>query len=206
MAFPKKLLAQGETLIADLRPHWIALAFPAFITIVTVAALVVLLVNFPDSWASWTRWGLVMVAIVVLVAFPGRWFIAWITSHFVITSDRVIHRYGWFAKHSMEIPLENINDVRFGQTVFERIVGAGDLRIESAGEYGQNRFTDIRHPERVQKLIFEVGEENQRRMAMAGRDPLSVADEVAKLNDLREQGVLTQQEYEAQKARLLEAD
>jgi uncharacterized membrane protein YdbT with pleckstrin-like domain len=204
MPFPRKLLGQGEQLIIDIRPHWIALAAPVLLTLGVLVGLVLALVYIPSlgGVADWVIW---VAAIVILVAWPVRWFIAWITSHFVVTSDRVIHRYGWFAKHSMEIPLENINDVRFGQSAFERMVGAGDLRIESAGEFGQNRFTDIRHPERVQKLIFEVGQENQDRMMRGGRpaESTSLADELRKLDQLRADGVLSEDEFRAQKARLL---
>jgi len=204
MAFPRKLLGQGEKLILDLRPHWIALAGPVLLTVAVIVGLVLALIYIPSlgGVADWVIW---VGAIVILVAWPVRWFIAWMTSHFVVTTDRVIHRYGWFAKHSMEIPLENINDVRFSQSAFERMVGAGDLRIESAGEFGQNRFTDIRHPERVQKLIFEVGQENQDRM-MRGGSPAetpSVADELRKLDQLRADGVLSEDEFRAQKSRLL---
>jgi uncharacterized membrane protein YdbT with pleckstrin-like domain len=174
------------------------------LTVAVIVGLVLALIYIPSlgGVADWVIW---VGAIVVLVAWPVRWFIAWMTSHFVVTTDRVIHRYGWFAKHSMEIPLENINDVRFSQSAFERMVGAGDLRIESAGEFGQNRFTDIRHPERVQKLIFEVGQENQDRM-MRGGSPAetpSVADELRKLDQLRADGVLSEDEFRAQKSRLL---
>jgi uncharacterized membrane protein YdbT with pleckstrin-like domain len=204
MAFPKKLLGQNEKLILDIRPHWIALGAPVLLTLAVIVGLVLALRYTPSlgGVADWVIW---IAAIVILLAWPVRWIIAWVTSHFVVTSDRVIHRYGWFAKHSMEIPLENINDVRFGQSAFERMVGAGDLRIESAGEFGQNRFTDIRHPERVQKLIFEVGQENQDRMMRGGRpaESVSVADELRKLDQLRADGVLSEDEFRAQKTRLL---
>jgi hypothetical protein len=53
----------------------------------------------------------------------------------------------------MEIPLEAINDVRFRQSVLERMVGAGDLVIQSASEYGRNVFANVRNPEHVQRTI-----------------------------------------------------
>ena len=203
MGFPRRLLADAETLVLDIRPHWIALVPPVAVAVVIAAAATAALVFAPPSWPSWVRWVVVLSGVTLLAAFPGREFVAWITSHFVITTDRLIHREGWFAKRSMEIPLENINDVRFGQTVFERIIGVGDLTIESAGEFGQQHFTDIRDPEQVQKLIYEVSEENQRRMVAHGRAPISVADELAKLDRLRDDGTITEEEFRLQKARLL---
>ena len=78
-------------------------------------------------------------------------YLTWATINFVITSDRVIYRSGLIAKHGIEIPLERVNNVSFRQGIFERMIGAGDLLIESGGEDGQQRFTDIRDPERVQR-------------------------------------------------------
>lgn len=203
MAFPRRLLADGEQLVLDLRPHWIALVPPVAVTALIVAGVVALFMFIPDDWPTWTRWLVVLLAMAAFVAYPARKFVAWVTSHFVVTTDRLIHRSGWFAKQSMEIPLENINDVRFAQTVFERLIGAGDLRIESAGEFGQQRFADIRDPEHVQKVVYEVGEENQRRMMAVARPRQSIADELDKLDRLRDEGVISEEEFRAQKDRLL---
>ena len=203
MTFPRRLLAQGERLVLDIRPHWIALVLPIGATALIVAAVVVALVAMPDSWPAWVPWTAVLVGAVLIVAYPLRRFVAWVTSHFVVTSDRLVHRSGWFAKRSMEIPLENINDVRFSQSVFERVIRAGDLVIESAGEHGQESFSDIRNPEQVQKIVYETSEENQRRMHAEGRPEPSLAEELTKLDRLRSEGVLSEQEFEIQKRRLL---
>lgn len=202
MPFPRRLLAQGEDLILDLRPHWIALAIPLAETVLIAVAVILALAYIPDSWPTWVRWAVVLAGVVLFAIHPGRLLLDWATSHFVVTSDRVIHRSGWFAKESMEIPLENVNDVRFKQTVFERLIGAGDLTLESAGEFGQQVFGDIRDPERVQKVIYETTEANQRRMA-APTAPSSPADELAKLDRLRDEGVLTNEEFDREKRRLL---
>jgi uncharacterized membrane protein YdbT with pleckstrin-like domain len=207
MAFPTRLLADHERLVLDIRPHWIALVAPAVATVLIVVAEIMIAANFPPSLPGWLLWAVILAGAVLFLAFPFRAFLTWVTSHFVVTSDRVIHRSGWLAKQSMEIALERINDVRFRQTVLERVVGAGDLRIESAGEYGQNHFRDIRDPERVQKVVYEMAEENERRMRGApvaasgeGDDPL---DQLEQLAALKEQGHITPEEYEVQKRRLL---
>ena len=132
----------------------------------------------------------------------------------MVTSDRLIHREGWIAKHSMEIPLEAINDVRFRQTVFERIIGAGTLIVQSASESGREEFKAIRNPEEVQKTIYHQGEMNQQRMfrpsgTMAATPPPGVpmapstVTELERLADLRAKGVLTEEEFQAQKAKIL---
>ena len=109
----------------------------------------------------WIPWG---AFLVFLLVFPVPRFLNWWTSTFAVTSDRVVHRYGWISKYSMEIPLEAINDVRFEQGVIDRMVGAGSLLISSASTTGTNRFEDIRHPEDVQKTIAHQGELNKQRL------------------------------------------
>ena len=150
-----------------------------------------------------------------MLIYPVRRLIRWLTSNFAVTSERVIHRQGWIAKRSMEIPLEAINDVRFEQGIFDRIVGAGTLRISSASEFGTNSFDDIRHPEEVQKTIYHQGEMNKQRMYQGGRasaapPPPSMAPaapsattELERLAKLRADGVLTEAEFQAQKAKIL---
>ena len=138
-----------------------------------------------------------------------------------MTTDRVIFRSGVFAKHGIEIPLARVNNVNFSQGILERLVGAGNLMIESGGEDGQSHFTDVREPQQIQRIIHEQIEQyRQRRMgpdavrpaAGAGRAtaaapprpaPVSVADEIAKLETLFQKGTITQAQFEAQKQKLL---
>jgi len=116
----------------------------------------------------------------------------------------------------MEIPLEAINDVRFAQGIFERVIGAGTLVVQSASESGREEFKAIRHPEDVQKTIYHQGEMNQERMFRPAAAPPpepprppgpplapSTVTELERLADLRAKGVLTEAEFQAQKARIL---
>jgi uncharacterized membrane protein YdbT with pleckstrin-like domain len=215
MAFPKRLLIEGEELVLDLRPHWIALVGPAFVTVLVVAGWILALLYAPDDGSGRTAviWGATAIGIVILLWYPLRALIAWATSNFAVTSDRVIHREGFIAKHTMEIPLEAINDVRFSQSIFERIVGAGDLIIQSASEFGRNVFANIRDPEGVQRTIYQQGERNKERMyqgpgtavASSGPSPSapSVTTELERLAQLRDKGILTESEFQNQKKRIL---
>jgi uncharacterized membrane protein YdbT with pleckstrin-like domain len=223
MPFPRKLLVGNEKLIMEMRPHWIALVMPGFVTILVIVGWILAISYAPDDGAGHTTvfWGATLIALFMLFWFPLRKFIAWATSWFVVTSDRVIHRQGWIAKRSMEIPLEAINDVRFHQGVFERMIGAGDLIISSASEFGREVFGDIRNPEEVQRTIYHQGELNQQRMYQ-GRDSTqapapppstdtprtppaspSTSGELERLADLRDRGVLTESEFQNQKKKIL---
>jgi uncharacterized membrane protein YdbT with pleckstrin-like domain len=209
VAFPTRLLADHERMVLDLRPHWITLVAPVVVAVLLVVAEVLLFTLFdpPRVIGGAT----VLSGIVLFLALPVRSFLGWVTSHFVVTGDRVIHRSGWLAKRSMEMPLERINDVTFTQTVFERVVGAGSLRIQSASEYGQNHFRDIRRPEDVQKLIYEMAEANEARMRGSGEAATETIDagadsplvEIERLARMKERGIISEEEFETQKRRLL---
>jgi uncharacterized membrane protein YdbT with pleckstrin-like domain len=203
MAFPRRLLIPGEELVLDLRPHPVALAVPAIVTVAGVVVAVWLAAS--TGFADWLWW---VLFLGVFVVYPLRRLVWWLTSIFAVTTDRVIHREGWIAKRSMEIPLEAINDVRFEQGVFDRMIGAGSLIIQSASEQGRQEFEHIRHPDDVQKTIYEQGEMNKKRMYQgdqaggSGGAP-SVSSELERLAELRAQGILTEDEFQAQKAKVL---
>jgi len=208
MPFPRRLLIPDEQLVLDLRPHPIALLMPAVVTIVGFVAASWLTAK--TDVADWVWW---VLFLILLVLYPVPKLIAWLTSNFAVTSDRVIHRQGFIAKRSMEIPLEAINDVRFEQGILDRMVGAGTLVISSASEFGRNTFDDIRHPEAVQKVIYEQGESNKKRMyqgSAAGQGPPppppsapSATTELERLARLRADGVLSEEEFQVQKAKIL---
>jgi uncharacterized membrane protein YdbT with pleckstrin-like domain len=126
-------------------------------------------------------------------------------THFVITSHRIIYRSGVIAKSGIEIPLERVNNVNFGQSVFERLVGAGDLLIESGGEDGQSRFSDIKHPDQVQRMIHSQMEAAmQRRSGRSVDQPAAnVADQLERLEGMLQRGTLTPEEFDQQKRKLL---
>jgi uncharacterized membrane protein YdbT with pleckstrin-like domain len=202
MAFPTRLLIEGEELVLDLRPHWIALVMPAIATLATLAVMLVLYETFEEGILD-TVVG--VAGTLFLLAYPVRKLVDWLTSHFVVTSDRIIHRRGFIAKYSMEVPLEAINDVRFEQGIVDRIIGAGTLVVQSASEAGRQVFDHIRQPEEVQRTIYHQGELNQQRMmgGGAGRTSHSTTSELERLADLRARGVLTEEEFQSQKRRLL---
>jgi uncharacterized membrane protein YdbT with pleckstrin-like domain len=201
MAFPRRLLIPGEDLVLDLRPHPVALALPALTTVVALVAAAWLSTTSIESWIPWAAF------LIVVLVYPLPKLVWWLTSIFAVTTDRVIHREGWIAKRSMEIPLEAINDVRFEQGVFDRVIGAGSLIIQSASEHGRQEFEHIRHPEDVQKTIYEQGETNKKRMYQGdqgGADGApSVSSELERLAELRAKGILTEEEFQAQKAKVL---
>ena len=202
MPYPKKLLNDYETVALDLHPHWSFFAKSVIALIVSVVFGVVVRV-FLDGDAEQVLTWIAIALILISAAWVVGRYAKWSTTNFVITSDRVIYRSGVIAKEGIEIPLERVNTVLSSQTVLERVLGAGDLLIESAGETGQQRFSDIKSPARVQNLIHAQREANNARM-YAGAVGSDIPSQLKKLEGLLERGSITQDEYDEQKRRLLE--
>ena len=207
MPYPQKNLNPDETIALDMHPHWWYFAEPAAALALAIIVGIVVLAK-TDSGPTWRR-ALVGLVIVLLVAgalwLAGR-YMKWISTNFVITSQRVIFRQGIIAKRGVEIPLERVNNVNFSQGIFERMLGAGDLLIESGGEDGQQRFTDIRHPDEVQNLIHAQMEHVARRRggyAASAAASASVPEQLERLEGLLERGTITHEEFESQKRKLL---
>jgi uncharacterized membrane protein YdbT with pleckstrin-like domain len=207
MPYPSRLLNDYETVAVDLHPHWWYLAQP-------VAALIgsmlfgVLAKIYADGTGT-LRVAVVYFVIALIVA-SMAWvvvrYLKWTTTSFVITSDRLIFRTGVVSKMGVEIPLERINTIHFSQKVFERLTGSGDLIIESGGEDGRQRFTDIRRPDQMQKAIHAQKEaHNRRRFAVSNGDvgSINVAGQLEKLEGMLKRGTLTAEEFQWQKDKLI---
>jgi membrane protein YdbS with pleckstrin-like domain len=208
--FPRELLADHEKVIFDLRPHWVAFLKPVLwgLGILIVWFFANRLATDQLDDAGLVQLIIAVIALAALLALTVWPILVWKFTLFVLTSDRLITRSGVIAKHSKEIPLERINDVTFSQSVIERILGAGDLLIESAGERGQTRISNVRNPEQVQLTIYKESEENQNRMMRGGKpSPTpsgdSIPEQIEALARLKEQGVLTEAEFHAKKQELL---
>jgi uncharacterized membrane protein YdbT with pleckstrin-like domain len=208
VAYPKKLLNEGESVELDLRPHWWYLV--PRISLLLLAIVVGIYAMTTD--ASWFQVPAGVLVLAALVYFGLR-YAGWMTTNFVVTSDRIIYRSGVLSKRGIEIPLDRINTVVFHQGPFERILGAGDLEIESAGQQPA-KFTDIRKPSIVQAEIYKQSEANENRKfdrvganldGKMGGGASSVAEQLEKLEGLRDRGSITAEQFEAEKAKLLGA-
>jgi uncharacterized membrane protein YdbT with pleckstrin-like domain len=209
--FPTKLLQEGEELVLDLRPHWWSIAPPAAglvaAVILGIGALVV--DNGPLKFLA----GIVLLAALVYFAFR---YARWASTNFAVTSERVIYRSGLVARRATQMPLEKINTVDFRQTVFERLIGGGDLIIESGSDAGVATFSDVRKPLAVQQEInrqmdrHEKGGWAQQAAHFASTapapapGPATIPDQIAQLAVLRDRGVLSEDEFQMKKAQLLD--
>ncbi len=214
MPYPKRLLNDGEELALDLRPHWWFFAKHIVSGIALFVVLILIAIYLHGDVQTYSLWPWAVLALV-WAFWLGLQYLKWNFTHFVVTSDRVIYRTGVLSKHGVEIPMERINNINFNQGPFERLIGAGDLDIESAGKDGQSHFDDIWHPDGVQQELYRQMEANARKRASwsqpaaapapsAAAPAANIPDQIHQLAELRDRGVITPAEFEAKKAQLLE--
>ena len=196
MRYPHSLLSDDEEVIRGFRPHWKSLVIPAIWSLLVIIGLA-LTPRLPSGLPRNLTYGILLLGWIMVAVVPTvRW---WFTQ-FVLTNERLILRKGVIARSGVEIPLEVINDVIFSQTVFERLLGFGDLIIESAGEMGQSRFSNIPNPDEFQSLLYSTREDRARELS-SSQPP---SDTLATLARLHADGILTDEEFAAKKAKLLD--
>src|SRR4051812_24566143 len=153
MGYPQKLLGEDESVVLDLHPHWKVLFLPFLGLLAVLALLGFLLAQGYGTVANEVMIAVGALLVLVLFVVP---LLKWRTTHFVVTSERVVMRSGVLGRQGRDIPLTRINDVSFHHTFFERLLGCGTLVVESAGERGQVTLTDIPRVERVQRTVYDL--------------------------------------------------
>lgn len=191
-----------EQVLVDARPHPKTLFAPSLMTAgALVAAVAVRDIGRPDRWPL-----LLCVALAGLagVQLAVRW-ARWTTARLVVTSDRIMTRRGVLRKRHWQLPLERIHDITLEQSLWERLMASGDLVIESGGDRG-HLIPDVARPFRVQDEIYEAMEQStvtSAARAMDRRD-LSVPEQIERLDELRQRGVISDTDFDVKKSQLLD--
>jgi membrane protein YdbS with pleckstrin-like domain len=165
MPFPDRLLADDEEVVEHLHPHWITLVVPATLFVLICAMFGVGIAVLPSGAHQRTEhtyllWAVLAVTAVLLTWLVVAPLIRWRSSHYVITTHRVLIRRGVINHVGRDITLSRIADVSYRQTIWDRIVRAGSLTIESAGEHGQETLHNIPRANEVQQTLNRLIEDD----------------------------------------------
>jgi uncharacterized membrane protein YdbT with pleckstrin-like domain len=152
MAFPDRLLNEGEEVLIDTHPHWWIFAGVVSRLVVAIAVAIGIVVKFDGKAVNYIGIALITVAVLNLLVV----YVKWRTTDFVLTNDRLVTRRGIFSRDSREIPLDRVMDLSCHQSLFERVIGAGDLMIESGGERGQEVFSNFGNPFELQNAVHRA--------------------------------------------------
>ena len=178
----------------SLVPWWVALA------LVVVGGLVGwnMMRNVPLGLTA------AALALILLVMIGGKLLVLRTTEH-VLTNRRILQQVGVLAKRSMDAPLDKINNVEHWQSLWGRLLHFGDVEIDTASEHGATRFRNISHPLEFKNAItgavdaFRTG-----RFAPAVAAGPSGAERLRQLKQLLDEGLVSPEEFEVKRKRLLE--
>lgn len=205
------LLGEREKILVVARQHWFILARNILLEIITMAAIVVMiglgLTLLPAFGGLITAAGalLFLLPLATLI----RDILNWTNREFIITSHRVMQVSGIFNKAVIDSSLDKVNDVKMVQSALGRIFDYGDIEILTASELGVNLFRKIEQPIRFKTAMLNA------RQSLEGMDVRSfqgvgvaggagnIPELIAQLETLRQQGVLTEAEFQTKKAQLL---
>jgi uncharacterized membrane protein YdbT with pleckstrin-like domain len=162
---PDSSLAAGEQPVLLLHPHWKTLIRPILVAALVVAVALVAEVLIPSgSAAAAARAAVGIVAVLFLMVWLIVPVLRWRTTTYELTTKRLRTRFGIITRKGRDIPLTRINDVSFEKGLLDRVLGAGRLVVESAGEHGQIVLKDIPDVADVQATLFRLVEDEQRRL------------------------------------------
>jgi uncharacterized membrane protein YdbT with pleckstrin-like domain len=169
MPYPDKLLSEDEEVVQHLHPHWLTLFWPVVRLLLLVGGASFAMAAIPAGRQQGIlRMAVLALALVLLVTLVLVPLLRWRTTHYVITTHRLLFREGILTRRGRDIGLSRITDVSYRQTLWERIIRSGTLTIESAGDGGPTVLRRIPDSDGVQQLLNHMIEEDADRRAQEG--------------------------------------
>jgi hypothetical protein len=200
------MLGENEKMLLVTRQHWFVLfgmiLAEVFIIFVLLAAVIAGSFSFPPFTVFIVAGGFV----VILFPLVGmvRDILIWYNRQYIVTNRRVIQVSGFINKNVVDSSLEKVNDVKMSQSFFGRIFDYGNVEILTASELGVNVFQRIGDPVHFKTAMLNAKEKlGYDEMGYHPQPAQDVPGMIAKLDELRKQGVLTEEEFQQKKAVLL---
>jgi uncharacterized membrane protein YdbT with pleckstrin-like domain len=200
-------LQKDEQVLLVTYTSWIDLIWPALLALAAVVGsfFIGFLVHY--GWA---------VALLGLIIFTVKYF-QWKNYIWVVTNQRVIDEIGLFSHFAKESPLEKINNVSYSQSFWGHLFNYGDVEIQTAAQVGATNYYKVSNPKRLKEIITQAQTdfENQKGIRQATQiatamgltnkssAPQSIATELEKLFELKQKGVLSDEEYLRAKNKLI---
>lgn len=197
----KDLLSENERILLVTRQH----GFVLFSNILLEILLIVLLV-VGVSALSLVNPLATIGYILVLVPLAGmlRDILVWSNRQYIVTNRRVVQVSGVLSKNVVDSSLEKVNDVKMSQTFFGRMFDYGDVEIMTASEIGVNLFQRIGNPVRFKTAMLNAKEKmGFDETGVHSRPAEDIPAMIAKLDELRKKGILSEAEFQEKKSDLL---
>src|SRR6266498_213439 len=197
----QELLGQNERILLVTRQHWFVLFSNILLEIILIVVLTLAVsaatAFYPIAVAGYV---LVLVPLIGMI----RDILIWSNREYIVTNRRVIQISGVLSKNVVDSSLEKVNDVKMSQSFFGRLFDYGDVEILTASEIGVNLFKRIGDPVRFKTAMLNAKEElGFAEIGGVPRPAEDIPSLIAKLDDLRKKGILSEEEFQKKKAELL---
>jgi uncharacterized membrane protein YdbT with pleckstrin-like domain len=203
-SYLESLLGQHEHIVLTTRQHWFILLSSIFVEITIILIIFAVAVT---AAIFFTPYALVIVAVgFVLILIPiasmTHDVLNWTHRQYIVTNRRVMQISGILNKNITDSSLEKVNDVKMEQSALGRMFDYGDIEILTASELGANLFKRIENP-----IKFKTAMLNAKVQLERGEEDVQPASNIPalinQLDQLRRQGVLSEEEFQHKKAQLL---
>ena len=152
MRYPRRLLAEDETVLVLQRPHWRQVCVHALWAMALAALAGGAVAALGHDWVWWVTGGTVGLWTATSARSVARW---WASRH-VVTTRRVVARRGARRRSTTEVQLAGIVGVRLDRRWWHCLLGHGDLLLDLAGAPGPVRLTGVAGPARVRDEIVRA--------------------------------------------------
>jgi len=200
-SYVKSLLGQKERILLLAHQHWFALFSRIFLEIILILVLVVGVI-VAMAYYSVAAYGFILV-LVPLVGMI-RDILIWSNRQYIVTNRRVMQTSGVFSKRVVDSSLDKVNDIKLNQSFMGRVFDYGDIEILTASELGVDLFERIANPIKFKTTMLNAKEDlgiDENDLHMQPEDDIPTL--IAKLDDLRKRGIISEEEFSEKKAELL---
>jgi hypothetical protein len=195
----QELMGQNERILLTTRQHWFVLLSNILLEIVLIVVLV-LGISALTAFYQAAVFGFVLMLVPLIGMI--RDILTWTNREYIVTNRRVIQISGVLSKDVVDSSLEKVNDVKMSQSFFGRLFDYGDIEILTASELGVNLFKRIGDPVRFKTAMLNAKE----RLGfdeIGGRTEEDIPSLIARLDELRKRGIISEAEFQKKKAELL---
>ncbi len=145
-------LRKDEQIIFETHKHWYVLVLPLLFSLFLISLSFYLYTKLSPLY-----WWYFTIPFIAVLYFVFKYY-SWKFDLWVVTNYRVIDEFGVFSINSKESPIDKINNVSYQQSLLGRIMGFGDVQIQTAAEMGETSYTNISRPQQLKEALSNAQE------------------------------------------------
>lgn len=172
----RTILKNNEKIIYTTTLHWYFLTMPFLTVLIFILLSVYLFLKIDIS--GYIPLSIIILSLLYLIyKIYDRRLNIW-----VITNLRLIDEQGVFTVKVKESPIDKINNVSYVQPLLGRMLGFGDVEIQTAAEQGATVYKGLKMPKELSEALTTAQEEYKRNLFNISRPDSSTPND-SPLND-----------------------